>query len=486
MPLNTARVAVGPYQEILEQETNDDLRHAQELTLPITVNGRIAAPRADGAADQDVFTFRAKKGQQLSFTVAAQALGSPLDSVIEVLDEKGNMVPRVVLRPLLETYTTLSDRDSASAGIRLTSVKGIEVEDYLLAGGELMKVEALPPDPDSDTRLFSFMGNRIAYEGTTPEGHAVDTPVYKVALHKPGEELPAGGMRPVTLYYRNDDGGLMYGKDAHLDFTVPADGLYYLRLKDVRGLGGDAFAYRLTVAEAAPDYALTVSPPNPNVPVGGSVAVTVTAHRIDGFDGRIDVQVEGLPKGLMATTGTILPGHYTTMLTISCAPDVTNLRELTGIPWRVTGRAHIGDREVARAATTNDMISLVSVTRHSELAVSVDQSEVVLEPGGAARVTVSIRRLNGFAGRVPVEVRNLPRGTTVKVGLNGVLITEDETRRAFQIEASPNAAPLEQQIYVLGRIETNSSVRSEYAAPPIKLRIVPRRFATGAGSNKPE
>ena len=46
----------------------------------------------------------------------------------------------------------------------------------------------------------------------------------------------------------------------------------------------DRFAYRLTIREERPDFTLTASPANPNVPRGGSVAVQVTALRLDGFD----------------------------------------------------------------------------------------------------------------------------------------------------------------------------------------------------------
>ena len=56
---------------------------------------------------------------------------------------------------------------------------------------------------------------------------------------------------------------------------------------------------------------------------------------------------------------------------------------------------------------------------------------------------------------MPVEVRNLPPYVRVlDVGLNGVLITEDESRRSFTIEALPMAEPGEQLIYVAGQVFT--------------------------------
>jgi hypothetical protein len=375
----------------------------------------------------------------LTFSVAAQRLGSLLDSVIEILDRKGQLIPRVVVRPVLETFTTLRDHDSGGRGVRLASMTGMGIGDYLMIGGELIRIEQLPENPDEDFLIIGSRGQRIGFEGTTPETHALDTPVYKVSLHKPGEELPSGGMPPVTFTYRNDDGGPAYGKDSYLSFVAPEDGEYYLRLKDVRDAGGEqTHAYRLTIAEAAPDYTLTAAPANPNVPLGGSVPVTVTANRIDGFDGRIDVRLEGLPTGLQATRGSILPGHYSTVLTISCPAGLAS-GKLPPVPLRIAGTAEVAGREISRVADPEDMISVISIASPPDLTVSVEQKELVVKPGDIVNVTVRINRRNGFAGRVPVEVRNLPLGITIPdVGLNGVLITESETSRTFKIAVDPN------------------------------------------------
>src|SRR5215510_7356633 len=118
-PLNRVRIALGAYPEIIEREPNDDLSRAQPVTLPVTINGRIG--KENGDKDQDVFGFKARKGQRIVFSVMAQRLGSLLDSVIEVLDAKGAVVPRATLRPVWQTAVTLRDHSSADRGIRLES-----------------------------------------------------------------------------------------------------------------------------------------------------------------------------------------------------------------------------------------------------------------------------------------------------------------------------------------------------------------------------
>ena len=68
-------------------------------------------------------------------------MGSPLDSVIEVLDAQGNAIPRATIRCLNQTTTTLSDRDSRTTGVRLTSTSGLHVGDYLMIGDELDQID---------------------------------------------------------------------------------------------------------------------------------------------------------------------------------------------------------------------------------------------------------------------------------------------------------------------------------------------------------
>jgi hypothetical protein len=87
---------------------------------------------------------------------------------------------------------------------------------------------------------------------------------------------------------------------------------------------------------------------------------------------------------------------------------------------------------------------------------------------------------------VPVEVRNLPpRVRVLDVGLNGVLVTEDESRRSFKLEALPTAEPGDQLIYVSGSVETRSPQASSYASPQAILLHVKARPEPQAPGNGP-
>src|SRR3984957_19382769 len=481
LPLNKVRLVVGSLPEIVEREPNSSLAQAESVTIPVTINGHIDS---GATADEDYFRFRASKGQQLTLDVEAARLGSPLDSVIEVLDAGGNAIPRATIRCLNQTTTTLSDRDSRTTGVRLTSTSGLHVGDYLMIGDELNQIEYIADQPDADTDMRGIGGLRQAFLGTSPVVHAVNTPVYRAQILPPDAEFPSNGLPVFHLTWRNDDGGPGYGADSRIDFVAPADGEYVLHLKDVRGMGGPDFAYRLSIREAVPSYQLTASPENPNIPKGGNVPLTVSADRLQGYEGPIYFKVKDLPPGVTASAAKISSGEDSTVVVLSASADASLDRPPTTM--QIVGHATINGRDVARPANVNAMLDadmdqvlplqLASVIPPPDVVVTTDTRQVSLEPGQQVTVTLHVERQNGYTGRVPCFVKNLPRGVqVVNIGLNGVLVTETQTSRTFTLRAEDWATPIEQPIYVVGEVESNSS--TNHASPPLELKVTAHKQA---------
>jgi hypothetical protein len=84
---NPVPFALDTLPESLEKEANDTPSHAQKVTLPLIINGRI-----DKVDDWDVYQFTGRAGDTVVAEVHARRLDSPLDSVIKLTDAKGRLL----------------------------------------------------------------------------------------------------------------------------------------------------------------------------------------------------------------------------------------------------------------------------------------------------------------------------------------------------------------------------------------------------------
>ncbi|MFO1023397.1 MAG: hypothetical protein U0903_22300 [Planctomycetales bacterium] len=255
---------------------------------------------------------------------------------------------------------------------------------------------------------------------------------------------------PVTqLYYENDDGGPLLQGDSSIPFDVPATGKYILRVRDVRHLQGPQHVYRLLVRPRQENFRLSMSPPNPNIPAGSALPVTVSIDRIDGFEEAVDVNLTGLPEGVVATPARIERETESATLTLTAAASMKDIPLAKSTTLEVWGTSRVGPRDLKVKAGGPFGVHQVSVTTPADITLDVTPRQVEIRPGQELSFTGTIQRRFGFKGRVPLEVINLPEGLTVQnVGLNGVLINEDETSRAFTILCESWVTPGEKRIYV--------------------------------------
>ncbi len=301
-------------------QTPEAVTGQQRVPVPCAIAGILDKAGATTSTPAHTFRFHADKGQTLCLEVNARRMKSPLDSQIEVLDAQGKPVERAVLRATAQMELTLAERDSAIPALRLLTFNEIGLNDYLLIGREVTRIVAMPKGPDDDTQLRAFRGQRLAYFGTTPEFHSIGASVYKVQAYPAGTRFTSNGLPVMRVFYENDDGGPLYGKDSYLEFTPPATGDYLVRVSDARGQAGPDYKYRLTLHAPRPDFKLSLSPPAFAVPHEGALPVNVECERYDGFDGPITMRLEGLPPGFSATSTTIEAGETSASLLISASP----------------------------------------------------------------------------------------------------------------------------------------------------------------------
>ena len=155
---------------------------------------------------------------------------------------------------------------------------------------------------------------------------------------------------------------------------LPPTANIIVRLRDVSGAGGEDHAYRFNIREPRADFRLTVSPRNPNVPAGGTVPLTVTALRLDGFDGPIEICVDGLPAGMHAANG-----RHSTRTDVHYGASHRGCGSEDG----ASGAAdcYRPRQFLTRYANPEDKLKFVALMPQPDVTMTAETKEIMLEPG---------------------------------------------------------------------------------------------------------
>ncbi|MFM8220489.1 MAG: hypothetical protein ACKOJF_16360, partial [Planctomycetaceae bacterium] len=125
----------------------------------------------------------------------------------------------------------------------------------------------------------------------------------------------------------------------------------------------------------------------------------------------------------------------------------------------------------------------LAVTVPSEVGIKLAAETLRIAPGEQLRFTATIERRGGLQSRIPVEALNLPFGLRVlDVGLNGVLINENETSRSFEVVCDSWAEPGRWPFFAIARIESKNE-RS--ASNVLELEVVPGGTKTAPTKGAP-
>ncbi len=279
---NAVRYAVDDLREEVESEPNDAPPRVPRVALPCIVNGRIDRP-----GDVDLFAFDGRRGEEVVLEVKARVLGSPIDSVIRLLDAQGEVVAWN--------------------------------DDYV------------------------------------PEGLT----------------LKALGLQT-------------HHADSYLRAKLPKSGLYFARVADVRGHGSVDHAYRLRLSAPRPDVELYVTPSNVNVPAGRAALIDVHALRKDGFDGDIDLFLDGdTPEGFDLGGAIIPKGQSHVSMTLAApAKGPTTPFEI-----KLRGRIRVRRQVVERPVLPADNVMQAFLWRHL---VPAEHLAVCMQKGGGRFQAVAL------------------------------------------------------------------------------------------------
>ncbi|QEH39178.1 putative subtilase-type serine protease precursor [Aquisphaera giovannonii] len=287
-------------------------------------------------------------------------------------------------------------------------------------------------------------------------------------------------------------------KDAALSFRPARDGVYTLEVRDLLHRGGPGFAYAVLAEEDRPDFEVTCDDDKAGVGPGGAAPWFVRATRLAGFDGPIEVRVEGLPPGLTAKPATIPAGVKDACLVLQAAPDAKSaaaavtviasavVKDLDGKARKVEHRAQPlqevylagGGRAVWPVETQVAQV----VEKDDIAAVHVSPGAIALKPGEQLALDVEVVRRPGFKDRVTLDVElqhlgsvfgnPLPPGVTAVESGAKLALGPDESKGRLLLKAAPDAKPVEHlSISVVAYVSIDFVTKRAYASPPIPLTI---------------
>lgn len=434
-------LATESVNEQIEFESNDTPETASPIGLPGAVNGRFGA-----AKDRDYYQFEAKQGQRWVFAGKTRSLGSPADLYMKLLKADGGQVA--------EAEDSGGDEGVLDFTAPADGVYRLVVEDLLRRGSAEYVYRV-----DIEPYRAGFSLAVEAEKFDAPKGGVFVAKVTCARREYDG---------PITLSIEGAGEGLVLagntipekGKETVLNVTLPAT-LDQGRWANIRIVGrakiGEA-EFQTVATTAAPlkaafngwayppanldgliglgvgpvfaDFFQLTLPPGTAIPfpqVIGTSSFKVPVNRLNKFDDKIDLAVEGLPPGVTAKVAPIEKGKPEA--TIELAGPVA-LAE-GDYPFRLTGAATF-QNQPKRAAVEN---LILRVVKPIQVAVAPAGA---LNPGGKQTVSLKLTRHGDANGPVTVRLRPLPAGITAPAE---VTVPEGQSEANFELVAAADVAP---------------------------------------------
>jgi hypothetical protein len=303
----------------------------------------------------------------------------------------------------------------------------------------------------------------------------------------------------------NDDAG---GRFPHADslvegWTAPADGRYVVEVRDLHLRGGPTFVYFLKVTRSRPGFTLELDTDKTLLAPGIASVIFARATRHNGFAGEIRLAVDGLPPGVTAHCGRILPGGQDGCILLRAGADAkegaANVR-VTGSATLAEGKKESTITAVARPLQEVYMpgggryhfpveMHTVSVGDPLDLrGVTIRPAAITLKPGESRKVEVTVERAPGFKGNVTLDAvyqhlgsiygDSLPHGVTVDEKASQTLLTGDQAKGWLTFHAAANVQPVAaQQVAVMGHVSINFVMKMTYCGEPLTVSITPASSA---------
>jgi hypothetical protein len=501
---------VSPFDNAMEVEPNDDFAHATPtgLAAPVALNGII-----DKQGDVDFYKFKLTKGQKVDFFAYAQALGSPLDTLIAVYNPKGGSVggndDGGGARRLDSKFSYTATEDGEFA---------LSITDHLGRGGPnfVYRVECVASVPDvafsspnfgvNDSHKRQFIavprGNRYATVVNVtrnnasgdmtfdlpnlPAGVKLLTPMipgaqssYPLLFEAEANAPLAGAAVPIELK-PTDPNQKTNGHLAQVfDMVRSGNTVYYT--EQVRQLP-------VAVIEEVP-YSLELITPAVPLVANGMLELKVVAKRKEGFKAPIRVLMVWRPPGVNSQGEIEIPeGKTEASFTLDSTANITaGTYQLT-----VLGEAE-GGNGTAYAASPFCDLKLAPAYLAGTIPLTV------AEQGKEGEFVCKLEQTVAFNGDAEAQIIGAPNGVTVEP----VKVNKDTKQAVFKFKVESTTSLGKQtnlfcqvQIPIEGRLATHriaggtifrvDAPRKVVAAAPTPKKDEPAKVAENKPTDAPK
>jgi hypothetical protein len=433
---------VSNFPNVLEAKPNNDTAHATEVTqaFPAALNGIV-----ETKGDVSYFKFKAKKDEQYDFTVFARRLNSPLDSVLDIYNDKGSRLG------------TNDDSGGPDSYLRWKAPADgqyfVSVHDQLNRGGPtfIFRLEVTPVQPKLTAWLpeMTINQNQDRRAVSVPKGNRYATLVRIKRADLAGEvkiaseALPAGVTTSAPTFDKSVDTiPMVFEATADAAMTAkafefkpeltepPKDAKPTEEVEHMVDIveNGNQRPYYIVREHSLPiavteEIPVKISLVQPKVPLlqTGSMNLKVVAERKGDFKGAITIALLYSPPGFgNAGLQQIKENENEGFVTISANANAPLQK------WKVcvVGSADFGKGPIWFST------QLVEI----EVAPPLMGGQIVrtfVDQGDTTTMTVKLDPKAEFEGKAKLQLLGLPPSTTA----DDVEITKDDKEAKFTVKA---------------------------------------------------
>lgn len=368
-------------------------------------------------------------------------------------DAAGDWVEKVTLPASEDLEFGLFARDDAGISPSPNLIRVTDLQNAIEAEPNNAREEASAGvAPGALNGILEKPGDQDYFKFSATKGQQFDVRVYaRQTLRSPLDSVltiqNAGGGNIAE----NDDSG---GPDSYVRFNCPADGEYFILVRDHLGNGGPNFAYRVELAPIVASTTVSVPEKQQYVSTtitvnrGNRVATMINVSRAN-WGGDLDLIAEGLPAGITMEAKRITAGESGIPVVFHATADAATGGALVNLVAKPVAEnqqqipSHFLQRQMlVRGQNNRDVWGhdadrlAVSLAADSPFQIEIVQPKVPIVRNGNMELKVVAKRAEGYNAPISVVLLYNPPG----IGSSGsVAIPEGATEAVIPLTANSGA-----------------------------------------------